>query len=45
MLAWLLSFANWSQRRRIGVVLVVAAAYIALAGLVAAANLSGIRLV
>jgi len=41
MLAWLLSFAHWSERRRIGAVLLAAAGYIAVAGVVAVANASG----
>jgi hypothetical protein len=43
-LAWLLSFANWSERRRLGVVLLAAAGYVALAGLVVAGNVIGFAL-
>jgi hypothetical protein len=43
-LAWLLSFANWSERRRLGVVLVAAAGYVALAGVVVAGNVIGFAL-
>ena len=41
-LAWLLSFANWSERRRIVVVLVGAAGYALVAGVVSAANVLGL---
>jgi hypothetical protein len=41
-LAWLLSFANWSERRRAAAVLVAATGYVALAGVVAVANVAGI---
>jgi hypothetical protein len=44
MLAWLLSFTHWSERRRIEIVLVAAAAYIAVAALVFAASLVGVQL-
>jgi hypothetical protein len=44
MLAWLLSFTHWSERRRIEIVLVAAAAYIAVAALVFAASLAGPQL-
>ena len=37
-LAWLLSFINWSERRRVAVVVTAAAAYVAVATLVAIAN-------
>jgi hypothetical protein len=43
-LAWLMSFANWSEQRRLGMVLVAASGYIVLAGIVAAAHLSGLDL-
>jgi hypothetical protein len=43
-LAWLLSFANWSERRRLGVVLVAAAGYVVLAGAVAIGNVIGFAL-
>jgi hypothetical protein len=41
-LAWLLSFADWSEQRRLGVVLVASAGYVVLAGVVAAANVDDI---
>ena len=41
-LAWLLSFADWSEQRRVAAVLVAAAGYVALAGVVAVANVAGI---
>jgi hypothetical protein len=44
MLAWLLSFTNWSERRRLHIVLAAAAAYIAVAALVFAASLAGRQL-
>ena len=40
LLAWLLSFVNWSERRRLAVVVTAAAAYVAVATLVAIANLT-----
>ena len=43
-LAWLLSFADWSEQRRLSVVLVAAAAYLVLAGVVAVENYSGLGL-
>jgi hypothetical protein len=43
-LAWLLSFADWSERRRLAAVLVASAGYAGLAGAVAAANFSGLEL-
>jgi hypothetical protein len=43
VLAWLLSFTNWSERRRVGVVLVAAAGYFVLAGVVIVANVTGIE--
>jgi peptidoglycan/LPS O-acetylase OafA/YrhL len=43
-LAWLLSFANWNEGRRLRVVLLAAAGYIVIAGLVAVWNLSGLEL-
>jgi hypothetical protein len=42
MLAWLLSFANWTERRRVNVVLIAAAGYLVLAGVVAVQNLGGL---
>jgi hypothetical protein len=44
MLAWLLSFANWSERRRVVVVLVAAVGYLVVAVVVAVANAIGIEL-
>ena len=43
-LAWVVSFADWSERRRLGVVFLAAAGYIALAGAVATANVAGLGL-
>jgi hypothetical protein len=43
-LAWLLSFASWSERRRLRVVLLAAAGYVVIAGLVAARNVAGLEL-
>jgi hypothetical protein len=42
LLAWLLSFADWSERRRLRVVLLASAAYLVLAGAIAIANIAGI---
>jgi hypothetical protein len=42
-LAWLLSFANWSEGRRLAVVRVAAAGYLLVAGLVVAANFAGVE--
>jgi hypothetical protein len=39
-LAWALSFVNWSERRRIGVVLLATAGYLAVAGTVAFATVA-----
>jgi hypothetical protein len=44
-LAWMLSFANWSERRRVHVVLIAAGGYTALAGAVAAGNFAGLGLI
>jgi hypothetical protein len=41
-LAWLLSFAGWSERRRLAVVLVVSVSYIVLAGAIAFKNIAGV---
>jgi hypothetical protein len=41
-LAWLLSFVNWSERRRVGVVLIAAIGYGILVGVVAVANVTGL---
>ena len=41
-LARLLSFANWSERRRLGVGLVAAVGYVALAAVAAAGNVIGL---
>ena len=43
-LAWLLSFANWSEQRRLTAVLVAAAGYLVFAGVVAVGNVSGVEL-
>ena len=43
LLAWLLSFANWSEQRRLGAVLVAAGGYVVLAGVVALGNLAGLE--
>jgi hypothetical protein len=43
MLAWLLSFADWTERRRVRVVLLGAAGYLALAAVVAVENTAGVR--
>jgi hypothetical protein len=42
LLAWLLSFADWSERDRLRVVLLASAAYLALASVIAIRNLAGI---
>jgi len=42
LLAWLLSFTDWSERRRVGAVLLGAAGYALLAGLVALENVAGV---
>ena len=42
LLAWLLSFADWSERDRLRVVLLASAAYLALAGVIAIRNIAGI---
>jgi hypothetical protein len=44
LLAWLLSFTDWSERRRIGVVLLGAAGYELLAGIIAVENMAGVPL-
>jgi hypothetical protein len=41
-LAWLLSFANWSEGRRLAVVRVASAGYLLLAGVVVAADFAGV---
>jgi hypothetical protein len=41
-LAWVLSFANWSERRRLVMVLIASGGYIALAAVVAAGNVAGL---
>jgi hypothetical protein len=41
-LAWLLSFATWTERRRLGVVLLCAAGYVTLAAVVAVGNVVGL---
>jgi hypothetical protein len=42
LLAWLLSFVDWSERRRVSVVLLGAAGYALAAGVVAAENVAGL---
>lgn len=42
MLAWLLSFADWTERRRLGVVLLAAAAYIVIGGVVSVITLAAL---
>ena len=42
LLAWLLSFADWSERGRLRVVLLVSTAYLVLASAIAIANIAGI---
>jgi hypothetical protein len=42
LLAWLLSFAGWSERDRLRVVLLASAAYLALASVIAIRNIAGI---
>jgi hypothetical protein len=42
-LAWLLSFANWSEGRRLAVVRVAAGGYLLLTGVVVAANFAGVE--
>jgi hypothetical protein len=44
VLAWLLSFANWTERRRLGLVLLGASGYVVLAGVVAVENVAGLPL-
>ena len=41
LLAWLLSFVDWSERRRLRVVLLASTAYLVLAGAIAIANITG----
>jgi hypothetical protein len=41
LLAWLLSFADWSERRRLHVVLLASAAYLVLASIIAIGNIAG----
>jgi hypothetical protein len=41
VLAWLVSFADWTERRRLHVVLLGAAGYVALAAVVAVENVAG----
>jgi hypothetical protein len=43
-LAWLLSFVNWTEQRRLVVVLVAAAGYVILAAAVAVGNIGGLEL-
>jgi hypothetical protein len=42
-LAWLLSFADWSERRRLRLMLIASAGYVVLAGVVAAANIASVE--
>jgi hypothetical protein len=42
-LAWLLSLTDWSERRRLRIVLLATAGYAAFAGVVAAGNLAGLE--
>jgi hypothetical protein len=42
LLAWLLSFTDWTEQRRLGVTLLGAGGYVALAGGVAAENVAGV---
>jgi hypothetical protein len=44
LLAWLLSFTDWSERRRTAVVLLAAAGYAVLAGVIAVENIAGVPL-
>jgi hypothetical protein len=44
MLAWLLSFADWNEQRRLGVVLLASAGYVVLAAGVAMENVTGLTL-
>lgn len=43
-LAWLLSFVRWTEQRRLRVVLLAAAGYVVLAGVVTVGNLVGLEL-
>jgi hypothetical protein len=43
-LAWLLSFANWTEQRRLRVVLLAGAGYVVLGGVVAVGNVVGLGL-
>ena len=42
LLAWLLSFADWSERDRLRVVLLASAAYLVLASVIAIGNIAGV---
>ena len=42
-LAWLLSFTDWTERRRLGVVLLAAAGYVVVAGVVIVGNVAGLN--
>ena len=42
VLAWLLSFTDWTERRRLSVVLLGASGYLVLAGVVAVENVAGL---
>jgi hypothetical protein len=43
LVAWLLTFTDWSERRRLAVVAIVCGAYVGIAAAVAAANLAGMQ--
>jgi hypothetical protein len=43
-LAWLLSFADWSERRRLRLMLIASAGYVVVAGVVAGANIASLEL-
>jgi hypothetical protein len=43
-IAWLVSFANWSEQRRLRMVKLASAGYVVLAGAVAAANVTNLEL-
>ena len=45
VLAWLLSFADWSEQRRLRVVRIASAAYLVLTGVVGASNIAGVNVV
>ena len=43
-LAWLLSFVNWTEQRRLGVVLLAATGFVVVVGVVTVGNLVGLEL-